>query len=201
MNWRKSRLGPEQIKGRISRLPASLQPIKDAVLALASSGVWAEGGAEGPLLAGHRPDVAPEAYDIVLFEPLTTEALDTYQELHDFRLPERVLDLLHHVNGCMLFEITLYGVPPSMAVDPPMLDRSRRSPLDIASGRHWRVRYGASDLADVLIGSRNVGDTGQVGYFMDQQGHIVGRGNGSPEAPAMCGPWANLTEWLSAEIA
>lgn len=201
MDWRKSRLSPEEIEARISLLPVGLRPIREAVLALAEVGVWVEGGAGGPLLAGPRPDVAPQAYDIVLFEPLPAAGLELYQEMHDFGFPAGLLELLRHVNGCTLFDIKLYGVPPSMAANPPLLDRSRRAPLDIASGRHWRLGYGAADSADVLIASRNVGDTGQVGYFMAPQGHISGRGNGSPEAPAECGPWANLTEWLSAEIA
>ena len=200
MNWRKSRLSPNEIEARISRLPESLRPIRDAVLAASGSGVWVEGSADGPLLAGHRPDVAPQAYDIVLFEPLPLAALELYGEIHDFGFPDGLLELLRHVNGCTLYDIKLYGVPPSMAAHPPLLDRSRRTPLDIASGRYWRSSYGAGDAADVLIASRNVGDTGQVGYFMDTQGHISGRGNGSSEAPAECGPWANLTEWLSAEI-
>ncbi|WP_156320401.1 hypothetical protein [Brevundimonas sp. AAP58] len=194
-------LAPEQIEARLALLPPSLRPIKDAVLALASSGVWVEGGNGGPLLAGPRPDIGSQAYDIVLFEPLPVETLATYEKLYDFRLSDPLVELLRHLNGGVLFEINLYGVPPTMAANPPLLDRSRRAPLDIASGRYWRARYGSSDLTDTLIASRNVGDSGQVGYFMDPGGGIAGRGNGSPDAPAECGPWTNLTEWLAAEMA
>lgn len=201
MDWQKLPLTPDQIEARLVTLPPSLRPIKDAVLALAGSGVWVEGGTGGPLLAGPRPDIASQAYDVVLFDPLPVETLEIYQELHDFRFSESLLELLRHVNGCVLFELKVYGVTPTMAVHPPLLDRSRRVPLDIASGRYWRAGYGRSDLADILIASRNVGDSGQVGYFMNPRGGISGRGNGSPDAPAVCGPWANLTEWLSAEIA
>lgn len=201
MDWQKLPLTQEQIEERLSLLPPSLRPIREAVLAFADSGIWVEGGTGGPLLAGPRPDIAPQSYDVVLFEPLPDEMLENYQELHDFAFSESLLELLRHVNGCVLFEMNLYGVPPTMAVTPPLLDRSRRSPLDIASGRYWRASYTQPDLAETLIASRNVGDTGQVGYFMNPQGGISGRGNGSPEAPAKCGPWSNVTEWLSAEIA
>jgi len=201
MGWQTSPLSTEQIEDRVARLPETLRPVRDAVLAVASSGAWIEGGTGGPVLAGSRPDVGSEVYDIVIFPPLSAEHLETYQRLHDFTLPEAVLRFLRHVNGAVLFEIKLYGVPPSMAVDPPQLDRSRRAPLDIASGRYWRHAYAGADPADVLIGSRNVGGAGQIGYFTDPQGRISGRGNGSTEAPMACGPWANLTEWLAAEMA
>lgn len=196
---RKSRLSLVDVEARISLMPASLQPIKASVLALANFGAWIEEGANDSLLAGHRPDIGSEAYDIVLFEPLPAGTLEEYQQLHDFTFPEGYFELLRYVNGGNLFEVKLYGVPFSMAMNPPMLDRSQRSPLDIASGRLWRLRYRESDPTDVLIGSRNVGN-GQVGYFISEEGHISGRGDGNPDAPNQCGPWANLTEWLSAEL-
>tara|TARA_R110002124_G_scaffold20160_6_gene79545 strand:- start:2053 stop:2658 length:606 start_codon:yes stop_codon:yes gene_type:complete len=201
MDWEKSPVGTEQMGARISVLPESLRPIKDAVLALAAAGVWIEGGPEGPLLAGARPDIAPFAYDIVLFAPLSASKLEAYQTRHEFRLPKPLLEILSHVNGGVLFDIKLYGAPPSIATDSPSLDRSRRLPLNIASGRYWRSSYAGADTADVLIASRNVGDAGQVGYFMDGNGRIIGRGNGSSDAPNMCGPWAGVGDWLSAEMA
>jgi len=201
MDRQKAPLSTEEVEARVARLPDTLRPIKDAILAVAVSGAWIEGGTGGPLLVGPRPDIAPQAYDIVVFEPLSAEALRSYQELHDFMLPGQLLELFRYLNGCSLFEVKLYGIPPSIAETPPLLDRARRSPLDIASGRYWRAGYGEIDPAHILIGSRNVGDSGQVGYFMGPHGHISGRGNGSMDAPKECGPWANIAEWLSAEAA
>lgn len=201
MNWRKSPLSTEQVEARVAQLPDTLRPIKDAVLSAAVSGAWIEGGTGGPFLAGPRPEIAPQAYDIVMFEPLSAQTLETYQQSNDFKLPEHLLEMLRHLNGCSLFQVNLYGIPASMAADPPLLDRSRRSPLDIASGRYWRLAYAEADPADVLIASRNVRDDGQVGYFMSPQGRISGRGNGSTDAPGECGPWESLAEWLSAEMA
>lgn len=200
MDRPKAPLSTEQIEAWVARLPEALRPIKDAILEVASSGAWSEGETGGPLLVGPRPDIAPQAYDIVVFEPLPAERILSYQELHDFKLPRHLLEIYKYINGCSLFEVKLYGIPPSMAVSPPLLDRSRRSPLDIASGRYWRAGYGKIDPDHVLIASRNVGDSGQVGYFMGTDGHISGRGNGSVDAPTECGPWASLAEWLAAEM-
>lgn len=201
MDWERSQLSAESLEERLNALPELFGPLKKAMLAAGASGAWIEGKGNGPLLAGPRPDLGTHAYDIVLFSPLPADALTAYQALHGFELSDAILQLLRHLNGCVLFGLKLYGVPPSMARNPPLLDRSGRAPLDIASGRFWRVGYAEAAPEDTLFASRNVGDSGQVGYFMSPEGRISGRGNRSPEAPVRCGPWTNLADWLIEELA
>ncbi|MCY1647568.1 hypothetical protein OVA11_11025 [Caulobacter sp. SL161] len=194
-------LDQERFAARVDSLSEALKPIKEAVTTVGASGAWVEGGEDGPLLCGHRPDIGTQAYDVVLFPPLPSTALLKYQALHGFELSVHLLNLFSQLNGCSLFGLKIYGVPRSMADNPPLLDRLNRSPLDIASGRHWRLGYAEAEIEDVLFASRNVGGSGQIGYFMSPHGAISGRGNESSEAPERCGPWADLTEWLSMELA
>jgi hypothetical protein len=197
MSWPKEPLSRTDVEAHVADFPAPLRPIKDAVLGLSAAGGWREGGAGGPIVLGHRPDIAPEAYDIVLWEPLCSDLLGAYQERQGVPVPPSLAQLLTHVNGCQMFGLDIYGAPMSMAGAPPLLSRGGRAALDIANGRDWRASYGRSDPAAVLFASRNVSGSGQVGYFISEQGAVSAHGNGDADAPHDCGSWPDLGHWLA----
>lgn len=183
----------------LAALPEFLKPIAVAARKIAAAGAWID-HSSGAFLAGYRPDLGTHAYDVMIFPPLPPAALESYQQVNDFLLPRVLTDILAHLNGCYLRELKLYGAPPSMTRDPPLLDRNRRSPLDISTGRYWRYSYAPAPVQNVLFASRVVGDHGLIGYFISPAGQVIGRGNGSPTVEQQSGPWTNITEWLASML-
>lgn len=179
----------------LAALPASLDPIARAARKIAAAGAWIH-DSSGAFLAGHRPDLGTHSYDVIIFPPLPPAALESYQQVNDFALPEVLSGMLAQMNGCHLRALNIYGVPPSMTRDPPLLDRDGRSPLDISSGGYWRHSYAPAPAEYVLFASTPVGDDGLIGYFMNPAGQVIGRGNDSPTVEQQSGPWTNVTSWL-----
>lgn len=199
MSWEVSPVTPEKLVRRNSLFLGDMKPIADAVSAVAFSGAWEDDG--GVFLAGHRSDIGTHVYDVVLFPPLLAVELEAYRRINRITFPESLSDILRSVNGCTLFKLNIFGVPRSMMENPARLDRSRRAPLDLATGRSWRSSYAKADPDDILFASRNVGWEGQIGYFMSATGRISGRGNGCREVLDETGPWERVGDWLTSELA
>jgi hypothetical protein len=200
MEWSKTPLTPAEAISRIEHLPAFLGPVVDAFRAAVPKGAWLDNDS-GTLLAGTRLDLGIiHTHEVFIFPPLSDSKLKNYQELHDFPLSNKIVEILRYLNGCQVRDLKIYGAPASMAEDPPLLNRSLLSPLDISSGRYWRSNYALADGKDQLFASKNVGDTGQIGYFIGPSGQVVGRGNGSHFVNDQSGPWPNIAEWLASEI-
>jgi len=200
MEWSKTPITAEEVTKRIECLPDFLRPVKEAAGAIASNGAWIE-GYSGAILAGYYLDMGLiDAHELVLFPPISREHLDDYEKINDFSLPDILIEFFAHLNGCNILDLKIYGAPASMAQNPPMIDRSRCAPLDISSGRYWRAGYALANEDALLFASKNVGDNGQIGYFITPAGLVIGRGNGSPEVDERSGPWSNVTDWLASEI-
>lgn len=199
MDRQASPLSWEDAANQIALLPEFLSPIAAVAGDIAKVEAWLD-EESGALLAGYRPDIGTHAYDIELFPPMKRALLGTYQQVNDFLMPGPIVELLTHLNGCNILDLSIYGAPTSMAQNPPLLDRSSRAPLDISSGRHWRFGYTQTHDNEVLFASRNVGENGQIGYFITPMGLVVGRGNESAEVEKQSGPWKNVTEWLASEL-
>jgi len=200
MEWPKTPLTGDEAMSRIELLPEFLSPIAEAAKLIVRKGAWIDVNS-GAFLAGYRLEMGIiHAHDVVIFPPLLRSQLYVYEKVNSVSLPEKFIEVLGYLNGCNMMDLQIYGAPVSMAQDPPMLDRSRRAPLDISSGRHWRTGYAQANDGDLLFASKNVGDEGQIGYFISPKGRIVGRGNGSPNVHPQSGPWDNVTDWLASEI-
>lgn len=199
MDWQKTLLNRDDVADQITRIPKFLWPIARVAESIAKSAAWLEKDS-GALLAGYRPDIGTHAYDVVIYPPQPRSLLDIYQQVNRFSLPGPVVEMLTYVNGCTILGLSIYGVPTSMAQNPPLLNRSLRAPLDISSGRHWRIGYVNPHEDEVLFASKNVGDNGQVGYFVNAVGLVVGRGNGSAEVEKQSEPWDKITDWLASEL-
>jgi hypothetical protein len=200
MEWPKTLLTPDEARRRIEILPESLSPIAEAARAAATGGAWIDDNS-GALLAGYRLNKGKyHTYDVIIYPPLLRYRLDLYEKIHRFYMSENLIEILLYANGFCIMGLNIYGVPDSMAQDPPLLDRSRRAPIDISTGRLWRSNYAPANEDHFLFASKNVGNDGQMGYFISSTGQVVGRGNGSPEVAEQTGPWANVTDWLASEI-
>jgi len=101
--------------------------------------------ANGAALLSHRPKIGAKAYACVIFPGVTPEVMSRYEKLQHsmgnrrFEIPAVYRHVLLRLNGAWVFHLALYGLPPSMCQDPPLLDRSAHQPLDLGTANlHWR---------------------------------------------------------------
>ena len=105
------------------------------------------------------------------------------------------------MNGGKILELSIYGIPPSMLGDIPMLDRSTGNPFDLATAnRSWRLEYEDADK-DFLFGGRDIGWDEQVGYFLRRDGTVIARWNGkyrdgSKPGTKIRAEWLSFEDWL-----
>jgi hypothetical protein len=192
----------EDIEDVLGALEGDLSPIREV-----AKRHWALNGTidpkSGAALLNHRPNLAPEAYALILYPGLALSDLARYEELTQTRrnysisIPSSYRQVLSKLNGAFLFQATLYGAPRSMIKDPPLLDRSARQPLDVAeANRHWKTKY-KTDPSLFHFGSGPHSHTENLGYFVGGEGGIETYLPGGKHM----GTWRSLREFLADELA
>ena len=188
-----------QLDAWLARWDGSLVPMAHAVQMQRPIDMHVELPAR-VLLLGHEPDRAPLAFAFCFFEGVTQSVIDRYEALHGVALPRPIAQMLHQMNGAFFLDLSVYGIPLSMASDPPLLCRSGRNPLDIATAaRAWRAEFQSTDQKEIHFASRNTGWDTQVGYFMRPDGAVVrypriGKAGESKH-------WPSLQQFLTEELA
>jgi hypothetical protein len=176
-------------------LIGSLAPIRNVALKLSGPDTRVD-PISGAICVSHRPRIAPEAYAIRLFPPADESVIASYEKIHALTILETYRTTLRRVNGATIFDMALFGIPPSMAREPPVIDRSTAWPLDIGTAQtKWRIRYKAA-ATDLFIGSGPWTPNEHLGYFLSPNGEVraVRRG-GDP-----FGSWTGIEDFLKAEL-
>jgi len=176
------------IRARLDQLPAELAPLRDAALRyLRYCSAVAVG--ETAVYVAHQPWVGPQSYLITLYPGAPKAWVPTYEKAAKVKLPAAVRKWLAAANGFEFFRLSLYGIPPSMAKSPRLLDRSADQCLDIGTANTtWKVGYPV-DPACVHFGARDYTDDELVGYFLDGRGTIRAVTQGGTEV----GAWSDVT--------
>ena len=182
----------EKVQDDLARLRPEFGVLADYMIERAG-GEPREDVDTGSLLAAPNLEIGSSAFEAVLFPPLENRQIDHFQKHWNRILPMPLRYFFRHANGGFFGDLSIYGIPVA-------LDRDKRSPLDIGMGEVWRFSYASCDEEMVLFASRNVSDAGQIGYFLSQDGSVVGRGNGEPEAPAQAGQWESFGIWLAHQL-
>lgn len=156
----------------------------------------------GALRLSYRPKIGTEAYACVLYPGVSADHLDKYEAIHRQRLPKYLpipalyRKILTRINGCFLFGTSLFGIPLSMAKDPPLLDRSVQQPHDVCTANEdWRKEY-AVDQSNFFFASGAYSSTENVGYFLTPEDEVeayLAKGK-------MVGVWSTFDSFLGAEI-
>ncbi len=177
----------------IDSLTNELEPLRE-IAARLSSGV---NEINGDMIAlSHRPHVAPQSYALRLNLPLPQANVIQYQLIHKITLSPHYLPILQKLNGADVFELSLFGIPPSMANDPPRLDRTAAMPLDIATANaNWKFEYVVPN--DWFhFGGGPLSFDENIGYFFDSVGKIHSiRKNGE-----IFNSWVTFSQFLNDEI-
>jgi len=189
------------IRRFLQTIDDDLSPLRGVIERLASSDANVE-PATGALRLSHRPEIGTEAYACVLFPGVCLDVIDRYEGVHRARL-SRYLDippfyknLLTRLNGAHLFNIALFGVPPSMAKNPPLLDRSALQPLDVCTANeNWRLEYRVA-RSNFYFASGSHSSTENVGYFLTPgnrvEAYLVGE--------KKIGEWTGMDAFLTDEL-
>lgn len=191
---------PTAVSQFLNALDAELLPVRSLAERLASADDAIE-PASGAVLISRRPKIAPEAYACVLYPGVGPDVIHRYEESpsndRPIEIPRVYRTLLGRLNGASLFQIDLFGIPLSMAQDPPLLDRSTRQPLDIGTANlFWRVRY-RSDLTKFHFGGGPYSPDENAGYFIDANGAVEALIRGGKRV----GAWPSIQEFLVHELA
>lgn len=176
----------------VERLRPDYSAIADYLVELARDGVWKDVGSSA-LLCGYRPDLGSKAFDITLFPPVPPGLIERFEKQTGRALPMSLRHLYLRANGCFLGRLNIYGIISSFG-------REKRAPFDLAMGDVWRVSYASCDDEALLFASKNVSDSGQIGYFISPDGRVFGRGNGELHAPDDSGTWMSLAFWLQDQL-
>lgn len=182
----------EKMQADLARLRPEFGILADYMVETAE-GEPSEDVDTGALLAAPNLEIGSSAFEAVLFPPIRHSEIDHFQGHWKRVIPMPLRHFFRHANGGFFGDLSIFGIPVR-------LDRSTRSPLDIGMGDAWRVSYAFCDEDAVFFASRNVSDSGQIGYFLLQDGRVIGRGNGQPEAPAQAGQWDSLGVWLAHQL-
>jgi hypothetical protein len=186
----------ENLERLLEDLTGPLAPIRELALRLIGPDSTTD-ATSGAICISRRLKIAPEAYALRIYPGIPETLVTAYEEIHHCRIAEFYRDLLEHMNGAHLFEVTLFGVPPSMAKRPPQIDRSTAWPLDIGTAQeNWRLDY-QSTGADFFIGYGPYSDDEHLGYFLWPNGGIEAlRRNGDRH-----GQWGDFRSFLVDELA
>ena len=157
----------------------------------------------GVALFSRRPKLGTEAYACVIFARISQEVISRYEDLQtftrkcDFGIPPIYKNVLLRMNGASIFGLILFGLPPSMCKDPPLLDRCARQPLDLGTANlYWRREYEAAST-QFQFGSSQYSRDENIAYFLNEDGCVAGvlkRGRKVWE-------WPSIESFLSAELA
>jgi hypothetical protein len=171
----------------------NLEPVRSLAARLSSEG--SSTGSASISLAP-RPALGADACALELFYPPPSETLARYEGVHGIAISPVYREVLGQLNGMHAFELHLFGVPPSMARIPPLLDRSASHPLDLATAnRHWRGEHAVEgDLFHFGGGPFSIDE--RVGYFLDAEGMIRSCRKNGREVES----WKSFRDFLDAEL-
>jgi hypothetical protein len=191
----------EATQTRLENLSGELLPIRQLAERLLDPTAQLDPDS-GNLFLSHRPKIGPEAYAVVLFAAVTPEMIAAYAGLRSsglrgkLTIPPTYLQILQVLNGTELYQLQLYGLPPSLCADPPLLNRSDRQPLDLGAANLTWSRLYRPTLSQFHFGSGPYSYEENLAYFLNQDDTVEARRIGG----SLFGSWSSIAPFLEEEI-
>ena len=183
-----------QLEDFILNLPAQLAPIRSVTERLVGSDSQIF---DNCMEVSHRPKLGPHAYALTLYRPLSSAIVKRYENIQGLSISSHYAPLLSSLNGVHAFQLSLYGIPASMANDKPLLDRTASQPYDLATAnRFWRQEYKVPQEW-FHFGGGPLSLDENVGYFFDDLGNIHAARKNKP----VISSWSDFSGFLSDELA
>ncbi|HEX4311767.1 MAG TPA: hypothetical protein VHZ25_17175 [Acidobacteriaceae bacterium] len=192
---------PEPIQERLESLSGDLLPIRQLAERLLDPAAQLDPDS-GNISISQRPMLGPEAYAVVLYAGITEHRILYYLNSRpgglrgQFIIPSTYLRILDVLNGAELYQLRLYGLPPSMCAATPPRHRSTRQPLDLgAANFNWSRQYRSSP-SQFHFGSGPYSYEENLAYFLNADDTVEARRVGG----SLFGTWPSFAPFLEAEI-
>jgi hypothetical protein len=183
----------EEIHSRLSVLPPDLTLVRE--LGTRHARFCSSISTDDTLQLGHQPWVAPEGYAVRLFAPAKKAWFARFRERTGKVIPSSYQTALSVMNGCHIYGLSLFGLPPSKYATTSVLDRTRVQPLDLESANtHWMREYQVEET-EFHFGSRSWTVDENIGYFWNKLGCRALRKSGE-----CVGTWRDLPALLASEL-
>jgi hypothetical protein len=184
----------DKIRDHLDSFPPELAPLSDAARRYLR--YCSAIDIDDTIMIAHQPWDGPLGYTFRLFPGAKKSWFVKYGKLHDIRIPTMIRSLLASVNGCEAFGISIYGMPPSMLRNPPLLDRSTAQCLDLATANQdWKHEFqGVADEA-FHFGARYYTDEENTGYFLLGKTIVSMLNDGQ-----VLGQWNDMKSFLADEL-
>ena len=142
----------------------------------------------------HRPWVAPLNWGLILYTAARKNWLDQFEQKTRKTIPNFYKKFLTTMNGCFIYDLSLYGLPPSFYLKET-LDRSQLQCQDLlAANNEWILEYNV-DKNYFHFGSRAYSHDQNVGYFFWNDEIRSVRTDGKTVST-----WNNFSDFLDNEI-
>ncbi len=192
---------PDSIQTRLQNLAGDLLPIRQLAERLLDSAARLDPSSDTVLIAP-KPKIGPEAYAVVLYPGISESTVLAYLKTRstglrgDLILPPAWLQVLHVLNGAELYQLHLYGLPPSLCAPTPLLNRSTRQPLDLgAANATWSRQYRPSP-SQFHFGASPYSYDENLAYFLNPDATVEARRVGG----ALFAAWPSIAQFLEEEI-
>lgn len=192
----------DAIEARLQNLPGELLPIRLLAERLLDPTALLD-TSTGNIFLAHKPRLGPESFAFVLYAGITEEMIAAYLKARSaglrgsLTIPPAFLRILPVLNGAELFQLQIYGLPPSLCAATPLRNRPTRQPLDLgAANQTWGRQYRLSS-SQFHFGSGPYSYEENLAYFLNPDDSVEARRIGG----SLFASWPSIAQFLEAEIA
>jgi len=191
----------EAIQTRLEELCGELLPVRQLAQRLLDPAARLD-PSSGTVFISQRAKLGPEAFAVVLFAGISDAMILAYFNARtsglrgQLTIPPAYLRILRVLNGAELYQLQLYGLPPGLCGDDPVIDRSIRQPLDLGAANFVWSRQYRSSKAQFHFGGSPWSYEENLAYFLNPDDTIEARRVGG----ASVGSWPAFAPFLEQEI-
>ncbi len=183
----------QDLENRITCFSSELNSIKEQSLKYLRNNSKIGGGDE--LFIFHRPWVAPMNWGIMLFPKVEIEWIEQFETKSTKYIPEFYRNFLNQINGCFIYDISLYGLTPSI-FSSNQLNRSIVQCHDLLSANNSWIREYNVEKSFFYFGSSHYSDSENLGYFVDGNNELFSM----LKDGTVISNWNNFESFLADEI-
>jgi len=155
-----------RIKEYLNSLPSELVPLKEIGISYLRhcSSIDTDS-----VQIAHRPWLGSLNYAVTLFSPAKKNWIKKFRLK---KIPKAYQEILMATNGLFAFGLSLYGLAPSMQLNPQALNRFMRQCYDLSVANEDWIREYEIDQNLFHFGGREFSETENIGYFMTDESKI-----------------------------